>query len=66
VINPSDLSQQNIIRIKKTISELSLVRKKLLKRVEITENQIKQHQEILKKIEEERERSKKEIIIEDD
>lgn len=65
-VDPSDLSQQNITRIEKTISELKLTRKKLLKRVKIIENQIKRQQELLREIKEERESSKKEITIEDD
>ena len=64
-IDPSDLSQQNIIRIKKTLSELRLTRKKLIKRVELIENQIKTQKDLLQKIEQEREKRKKEIQIED-
>ena len=65
-LDTSDLSQQNIVRIKKTISELRITHKKLLKRVEIIENQIKEQQELLEKVEQEREKNKKEILIEDD
>jgi len=65
-VDPSDLSQQNIVRIKKTLSELQLTRKKLIKRVKLIENEIKKHQDLLEIVEEEREKHKKEIQIEDE
>jgi PadR family transcriptional regulator PadR len=65
-VDPTDLSQKNINRIKKAISELRMTRKKLLRRVEIIENQINQQQELLKKIEKERESTRVEIKIEDE
>ncbi|MEJ2295349.1 MAG: PadR family transcriptional regulator [Candidatus Lokiarchaeota archaeon] len=65
-VDPSDLSQSNISRIQKAISDLKKTRNKLLKRVEIVENQIKKHRDLLEKIEEEREKTKKEIKIEEE
>jgi DNA-binding PadR family transcriptional regulator len=65
-VDPSDLSQSNINRIQKAISDLNKTRNKLLKRVEIVENQIKKHRDLLEKIEEEREKKKKEIKIEEE
>ena len=65
-VDPSDLSQQNIERIKKIISDLKLTRKKLLKRVELIETQIEKQKDLLQKVERERENSKKEILIEDE
>lgn len=65
-VDPSDLSQTNINRIQKAIADLDKTRSKLLKRVEIVENQIKKHRDLLEKIEEDREKNKKEINIEEE
>lgn len=65
-VDPSDLSQTNINRIQKAIADLDKTRDKLLKRVEIVESQIKKHRDLLEKIEEDREKNKKEISIEEE
>lgn len=65
-VDPSDLSQNNINRIKKAILDLKKARKRLLRRIETVENQIKRHQELLNKIEEEREKTRVEIKIEEE
>jgi DNA-binding PadR family transcriptional regulator len=65
-VDISDLSQNNINHIKKVISNMTLTRDKLLKRVDIIEDEIKKHQDLLNKLEVEREKSKKEIEIEEE
>jgi DNA-binding PadR family transcriptional regulator len=65
-VDLSDLSQNNINHIKKVVANLQLTRKKLLKRIDVIENEIKKHKDLLKKLEEEREKSKKEVEIEEE
>ena len=65
-LDPSDLSQKNINRVKDTILNLEKTRKNLLRRMESIENEIRKYQNLLEKIEEERENTRVEIKIEDE
>jgi DNA-binding PadR family transcriptional regulator len=65
-VDPSDLSQKNINRIKQTLLDLNKTRKNLMGRIEIIENQIKSYQDLLEKIQAERDHTRVEIKIEDE
>jgi DNA-binding PadR family transcriptional regulator len=65
-VDISDLSQNNINRVKKTISKLKLTKKNLLKRLDSVETQIRKYQDLLSKLEKEREIGRKEIKIEEE